>query len=496
MKNNANLSVSWRSPTEKLGNLTVQVLTEEERHRVHQQSLELLAKTGVRVDTARGRAILCDAGALVEDSSHIVRFPTNVVEEALRLAPRRFNLGGRRPGWQLEMNTGHCTLLADGGAMFVVDAESGERRTGTHQDWLKATHLLDVIEEIGVYWWMVQEPVPFKTMGDVVGYWVDVFTNFSKHVQDSTEDPKQTRWMLEVLDIVFGGRDEVSKAHPLSFLLCPLSPLAIEGQYTDAYLETLGWQIPVAAMPMPLMGTTAPGRLIATTVQGNCEVLAMLCLVQAAAPGTPFIYAPALAVIEPRTGRYTGGAVEHALLGVAATEMARYYGLPVEASTGGTDTHMPGIQAAYERAINWSLPVLGWPDVLVGPGLLDGSTVMSFEQLILDMEVYRRTCRLYQGINTREEAWLLEEIACTGPGGNYLARRSTRDALRDKEWHISSLGEHDSYENWLSSGKPCLITEVRARIDELLEKYEPRPLERSAQRELELLRESAVEHKA
>jgi trimethylamine--corrinoid protein Co-methyltransferase len=338
---------------------------------------------------------------------------------------------------------------------------------------------------------MVQEPTPFNTMGDVVNYWGEVFTHFSKHVQDATEDPNQTRWMLEVLEIVFGGRQVVGEKNPLSFLLCPLSPLAIEGQYTDAYLETVGWGIPVAAMPMPLMGTTAPGRLIATVVQGNCEVLAMLCLVQAAQPGTPFIYAPALAVIEPRTGRYTGGAVEHALLGAAATEMARYYGLPAESSTGSSDAHVPGIQTAYERALNWCLPALSWPDILVGPGLLDGSTVMSFEQLILDLEVYRRNRRLYQGIKTSEDAWLDQEIAGVGPGGNYLARRSTRNALHDREWHISSLGEHDSYERWLGCGKPGLLDEARGRLDELLGKYEPLPLDESVQAELDTLRRRA-----
>ena len=191
-------------------------------------------------------------------------------------------------------------------------------------------------------------------------------------MQDSTETPEQSRWLLEILQIVFGGRAQVRKQHPYSFLVCPLSPLTIEGRFMDAYLELAGWDIPLAVMPMPLMGTTAPGRLAATVVQGNCEVLAVLCLQQAAMPGTPFIYAPALSVAEPHSGRFTGGAVEHALLGAAVTEMGRYYGLPVEASTGSSDLPAPGIQAAYERALNWTLPALSWPDILVGPGLLDG----------------------------------------------------------------------------------------------------------------------------
>jgi len=183
---------------------------------------------------------------------------------------------------------------------------------------------------------MVGNPSHQKSLERKVHYWRNVFSNFSKHIQDSTETPEQSRWLVELLQIIFGGKQVIRELKPLSFLLCPFSPLVIEQGYTDAYLDLIDCGLPVAVMPMPIMGLTSPARLIATTVQGNCEVLAMLCLVQAAAPGTPVIYAPALSAAEPRSGRYTGGAVEHALLSVSATQMARYYDLPVEACTGGS----------------------------------------------------------------------------------------------------------------------------------------------------------------
>jgi trimethylamine:corrinoid methyltransferase-like protein len=102
--------------------------------------------------------------------------------------------------------------------------------------------------------------------------------------------------------VIFGDKEAIRRKHPLSFLLCPQSPLIIDRPYTDAYLALSGWDIPVAIMPMPLMGATAPGSSIAIAILGNCEVLAMLCLLQAASPGTPIICAPILAVIDPRKG--------------------------------------------------------------------------------------------------------------------------------------------------------------------------------------------------
>ena len=470
----------------------LQVLSPEERAQVHTRSLDLLSRVGVRVETAWGRDILAQAGAQVNAHTHVVRFPLRLVETALEQAPRQFSLGGRRPGYSLPMNAGECALLVDGGAMFVYDAEKNLRRLATHADWVKATRLVDVLDEIDLYWWMVREDQTPGSQREFVAYWRELFSLTAKHIQDLTETREQSRWLLEILQVVFGERKTVRRTHPISFLVCPVSPLTIEGGYADAYLELAGWDIPLAVMPMPLMGTTAPGRLIATVVQGNCEVLAYLCLAQAASPGTPFIYAPALAVAEPHTGRYGSGAVEHALLGAAVTEMGRFYGLPVESSTGGTDHHIPSIQAGYERALNWSLPALSWPDILVGPGLLSGSTVLSFEQLIIDIEIFQRCKRMVRGIDTGIGSWLDDVIERVGPSGNYLAQRSTREALRSGEWHLSDLGVHAPFETWEASGKD-LLAEAREKIDQVLANHQPLPLDQSALRELQRIEACAGE---
>jgi trimethylamine--corrinoid protein Co-methyltransferase len=450
-----------------------------------------MAKTGVRVDTAQGRRILREAGAEVDENTNVVRFPRALVEESLRLAPQEFALGARRPGWELKLNAGECTLLIDGEAAFALDAETGERRAATTRDWLAATRLIDALDEVGVYWSMVEVSDRGETMADYVAYLRGVFRYFTKHVQDATSSPQQAPWLLEVLQVIFGDKEAIRRQHPLSYLLCPQSPLIIEGQHTDAYLALLGWDIPVAVMPMPLMGATAPGSLISTAVIGNCDVLATLCLIQAAAPGTPIIYAPVLAVIDPRSGRYSAGAIEGGLLGAAVTEMGRYYGLPVEGSGMGTDHHVPGIQAGYERAMNGLLPVLSWPDILVGPGLLGGSMILCPEQLLIDVEVFRMGRRAWQGIAAGEEFWLEDVIDRVGPGGEFLSDVSTVQGIRGGEWYVSRFGLHDSYEAWQAAGRPALLEEARARVEQILATHEPLPFDPEVERELERIQKRA-----
>jgi trimethylamine--corrinoid protein Co-methyltransferase len=465
----------------------IQVLSADERIQIHERSLKLLADSGVRVLSGQARKLLAKAGAEVNETSAMVRISRTLVEDCIRLAPKKFKLGGRRTGWDLEMNIGECSLLADGGAVSVLDWETGEIRPGTFDDWLKATHLIDAMDEIGIYWNMVEGGFSSELMSDFVSYWRNVFKNCSKHIQDSTTSPEKSRMLLEILQITFGDKQTIRKTHPFSHILCPMSPLVIDDVYTDAYLALAGWDIPVALMPMPLMGATGPASMISNVLLANCEALAMLCLVQTAEPGVPVIYAPFPQSIEPYTWRYTGGAVENSIFGAAMTEMARYYGLPVEAATGGTDQYYPGAQASYERAINWTMPTLAWPDILVGPGLLGGSTILCLEQMVMDVEIFRRCSRLHEGVPTDADRWLEGLIAETGPGGNYLKQKSTMKAIREGRWYLSEMGFHDTYDKWKETGMPDVIDDIQDITNALIKNYQPLALDPAADRELERL---------
>jgi trimethylamine--corrinoid protein Co-methyltransferase len=241
------------------------------------------------------------------------------------------------------------------------------------------------------------------------------------------------------------------------------------------------------------MGGTGPGNMLSMTILGNCEVLAMLCLVQAAAPGTPFIYAPALAVMNPRTGMLSSGAIENGLLSSAAIEMARYYELPVEGSGGGTDTHGPGIQATLERAMNAILPMLSWPDLMVGAGLLGGSMILSLEQLVIDAEMFRMNKQVHRGIKANEDTWLDDVIQRVGPGGHYLGEKSTRVNLRSGEWLIPRLGEHGTINAWMDGGKKDVLEEACEKVDTLLSTHTPLPLGDDVEAELDKIQKRAQE---
>ena len=471
----------------------LQVLSEDERDQVHERSLKILAQTGVRVDTARGRQLLKEAGAQVDENTHIVRFHKHQIEEALGLAPKKFTLGARRPGWDLPLNTGDCKLLMDGEGPTVLDRKTGKHRDSTFHDWMEATRLADALDDIGIYWRIVVANDKDDSIPDYVDYLLTLFRNFSKHIQDPIYAIEQAPWFLEILQTVFGPKKTIRQTHPVSYVLCPQSPLVIDEIYTDAYLELVGWNIPVAVMPMPLMGATAPASLIATVVTANCEVLATLCLIQAAEPGVPVIYAPVSALMDPRTGMLKSDAIEWGLLSAATIEMGRYYGLPVETSGSATAQFVPNIQSGYERALSAMPSILSWPDILVGAGLLGGAMILSLEQMLIDTETFRTCKQAHQGIRTGDDKWLDDVLDQVGPGGQFLDQLSTTTAIHDGEWYLSNEGIMESLEEWEAAGKRGLVEDLREKVNQILSSHEPLPLAEDIDRELERIRKKAAE---
>jgi len=471
--------------------IQIKILSDENLERIHERSLHLLSRTGIQVDTLKGRALLEQAGAVSTKGSNIIRLPEKIVEKAIQSTPREFLLGGRRQGWSFAVNNGDNTLCLDGEGTLVIDRDTDEVRPATRKDWLEITRMADFTDEVGVYWRMITPRDRGDSMADFVTEMGEVFKYFTKHVMDPFMAPEQAPWLLEILQAVFGDQNTIRKTHPYSTLLCPQSPLIITEEYTDAYLALKGWNIPVGVMPMALMGATAPASMLATLIQVNCEVLATLCLIQANEPGTPFIYAPALTLMDPKTGRYFSGGAENAVMNSAAVELARFYGFPIMASGFGTDTFRPSRQAGYERALNTIVPLLEWPDILVGPGLFGGDMMLSFDQLLVDLEIYRMVKQIRKGMDCGEDKWLDSVIQRIGPGGNFLMEASTLKAVRSDEWYMPQLGVHDSYENWLENGQFTLDQEAREKVDHILSSHHPEILDPHVEQELNRIHAAA-----
>ena len=323
----------------------LRVLTDAEIARIHEESLAALARTGMRIDSAKARRILGEAGARVRRGGAPGPVPARAGGGGAGRCARgssRSAAGG--PGFPFALNAGECTLMPDGEATTFYDPVEGVRRAPTWDDWVNATKLVDTMDEVGAYWRMVTSGLESEGgPGPAVAHWRNTFGLFSKHVQDEIATEADAAWLLELLATIFGSKEAVRRDHPYSVLFCPVVAAGDGGRAHRRLAGDRGLGHPDRDHADADDGHVGARRACAPrSCPATRRCWGRSCLAQAASQGTPVIYAPALAAMEPRTGRWGGGGPEHSLLGAATTEMARFYGLPVIASNGGTDHFVTG----------------------------------------------------------------------------------------------------------------------------------------------------------
>ena len=118
-------------------------LSETEKARIHRDSLRILSELGIRFRSARARSLLTRQGAKVEADGDIVRIPAEMVEQALKTAPRSFTLGARQAAFDFALPSAFTGYTLDGAATFAVDFETGERRYAVTQDLIASLRLFE-----------------------------------------------------------------------------------------------------------------------------------------------------------------------------------------------------------------------------------------------------------------------------------------------------------------------------------------------------------------
>ena len=115
---------------------TIPVLTHQPRLKVfsrrqaltvHSAALEILEKTGVKMEHEGARKLLIDHGARLYDNQWI-RIPAYLAEAAIRTAPRQIMLYDQNGNKAMELRDDNFYYGTGSDTTFTMDLESGQRR--------------------------------------------------------------------------------------------------------------------------------------------------------------------------------------------------------------------------------------------------------------------------------------------------------------------------------------------------------------------------------
>jgi len=450
-------------------------LSDPEQERIHRDSLRILSEVGIRFRSARARALLTHHGAKVEPDGEIVRLPAEMVEQALKTAPRSFTLGARHAAFDFALPSAFTGYTLDGAATFAVDFETGERRYAVTRDLIASLRLFEELPRGTVVW-------PNVVLNDIPENSSDVrtallsFLHSSKHIQHEVHHPAHVPYLIEGLAAILGSEDAIRQRKIFSVCYCTIPPLTHDEEMCDACLELARFHVPILPYPMPACGSTGPASLYSDVAVANAESLSALVLFQMASPGTPIIYGSAAGITNFSTAGFVQGAPESVLINGALGDMARFYRLPNTMAGCLSDAQEPGAQALLEKMITTLPLVLAGVDVINGIGEMATSQLLVQEQILVDHELACLCKRIKDGLEVNDAQDFFDDVARVGPGGHFLMEENTVIACRSSQFCHPRLVERSAFDHWVKLGRPDLYAKARKQARAILDTPPPKPL--------------------
>jgi trimethylamine--corrinoid protein Co-methyltransferase len=463
---------------------TLRLLSDEGLAKIHQKSLEVLEKVGLNINHRKALEVLGSAGAQLEKGSTRVRFPKALVEACLTTVPSHFSYGGRTPSHDLSTGPGQPfhTRPMTGGEGYI-DLETRQWRKVLTRDLVQWLTLADALDQIDYVASIYPDDMNLDTRDvHILRMMLELS---SKHCEVQPYTGVGVGFMVEMIKAVQGGAEEVKKRPLLSVLTSALAPLQFLPYALDILFTVGPLHIPIELNTMPIAGATSPMSLSGTLLQANIEVLAGICIAQAAFPGMPLVYAARNLLLDSWTGFSLMGRVENAMVSSAMAQIAgELYHMPSNFFGPVADSMIADSQALGEHVFNAVLPALAGAGVIAGMGHVEHCYTYDPILLVLDNDLIASVRRLMRGIDMSDEALGLDAILRVGPGGNFLRDEHTLRFFK-KEYVTLRAVNRFARGTWEEKGSPDAGALAKERARKLLAEHRPEPLDERLLAELD-----------
>jgi trimethylamine--corrinoid protein Co-methyltransferase len=465
----------------------LQVLGDDQKARIHQATLEVLRRTGVRVLVPKVRELLSRAGCWLDGER--VRIPPHLIEWAVRVAPKRVVMCDRNGNAAMFLE-GYRSYYGTGSdTPFVIDAYSGKRRQAMLADVSNVARLVDALPHISFLMCMGIASDVAASISDLYHFQAMV-SNTTKPIVYTAWSLENTRAIVEMAEVVAGGAEALQRNPFCALYAEPMAPLTHGVESCEKLLYICEKSLPVVYTPGLVTGASSPVTRAGAVVQANAELLSGLTICQLIREGSPVVAAGSgMMTMDMSTLLASYGAPEFMVDWCVLSEMGHYYGLPIFGFAGVTDAKTFDQQAAAEGALWVLLAAQSGGNLVHDVGYIESGLTASYEMLVSMDEVVGTVKRFMEGVEVSEETLALDVIDRVGPGGHFLGEMHTLRHFREN-WY-PKLYDRRNRAGWEDGGQLTLGDRARVRVQEILENHQPPPLDEAVSARLDAILQRA-----
>ncbi len=450
---------------------------ENDLQTLHEATLTLLERTGVKVDSRQALECLSRIGVRVDPATMRVYPEARHIEGALALVPTSLMVYGRRPDRDRPVRLGgdQVSVMSGGGSLRVLTID-GQYETSSWEHLRQFNILLDCLPNIHMLINQV-DPVDRAGRGFYRRLAAEMLAGCTKPLCFQAASVSDVLAMIEMGEAIRGSRAALVE-HPLFMIgLNAEPPLHISGDVADALLATCTAGLPVSMGNYVMMGITAPVTVAGAMVQLNAVQMVAILLSQAVREGTPICYTSFSGSADLRTldvNTSTPHALQLLRLGIA---MGRHYGLSVY-STALTDSRQPDPQAACERAVQLQLCVETGAHLIQGPtSHMDRMMLSSFVQAVIDNDIVGYVLAACRRPVVSAETLALDagcDVATETQYADFrfVSHEHTVRHMRDETWEPLAF-DRDNFSAWDKAGRMSVVERASAKAREILASHRP-----------------------
>lgn len=460
-------------------------LTEPELHRIFDTALSLLADLGMGEVPPRLRSDLLAAGAKDNGAGRVL-FPPALVQDAIDQAAKTFVLHGRDEARSIHVGGNAVHFGTGGAAVQTLDLDTHSYRPSTLADLHDFTRLQDNLSNVSWYTRCCVATDVEDTLDLDVNTVFALLKNTTKPIATSFTLADHVAPIVDMLDIAAGGPGEFGKRPFLKAHISPvISPMRFGEDAVDVVYECINHSIPMSCITAAQAGATAPATLAGFLVQSLAETLASLLMVHAIQPGFPMVFSNWPLVIDLRTGAFSGGSGEMAVLNAASAQVSNWLGLPSGVACSMTDAKAIDAQYGVEKGLTSLAAALAGGNLIYESSGMTASLLgASFEAFILDDEMHAHTYRILRGIEVTEENLGYNAIAEAVLGeGHFLGGQHTYAAM-ERDYFYPTLADRDDPQTWAMNGGKDAWAAANARARDILASHRPEYLSLDQQEEI------------
>lgn len=461
----------------------LKLVSEKKITEIHEASLQVLKKTGVKIAHEETLKKLEEMGTNVDHKNQMVKFPPELVEEAYQKVPKSFKLAARDPEKDVILKRDTIYARPTGGPDHLIDLRTDKYRETIVTDVIEWAILVDALENINYVLGIYPNDVPLLTRD--VRVTKIMLENTTKHIQLQPYNSKNMRYIALMAEAVAGSKKQLRKKPLVSIYVSSLTPL--QYRYDDIeILKVCGeYGIPVMLNSSPIAGGSAPVTLAGMVVLLNAEILAGNVIMQSLNPGSPVVYTIRPLVFDVTTSISAYGYAESTIAAAVAIQLAREkYGFFTDVHGPRTDSKILDEQAALEKAFTTPLISLAGANIVSGAGMLESDGAVSPVQLVIDNDLIGMTFRVLEGLKTNDERLAVSVIDVVGPGGHFLDSEHTLKYFKG-EYYRAAVLNRESREIWKNKGCKKTIDLARNRALKIIETHQVISLDRAIKKELE-----------